>query len=161
MTSSDWSSEQLLTCRWRLTGRCWWFWAKRDVLITAALEMLAPISVQCCKIGICLENRQTMESMWWRWRGQRCSLLRTGLHLNDWCICVAVICRDAPFFAAISSPSITIAVPAKPSDPWHQLYYSIFAYPIFSLGPTPIPRAGLFLTDPGRGLHYFQNFFFL
>ena len=52
------------------------------------------------------------------WGGcRRCSLLgcmmrAVQLHLNGRCIWVAIICNDSPFFAAMSSSSITIPVPA-------------------------------------------------
>ena len=51
------------------------------------------------------------------WGGfRRCSLLgcmmrAVQLHLNGRCIWVAIICNDSPFFAAMSSSSITIPVP--------------------------------------------------
>ena len=46
-----------------------------------------------------------------------CMMLAVQLHLTGRCIGVAIISNDAPFFAAMSFPSITIAVPPPPPTP--------------------------------------------
>ena len=46
-----------------------------------------------------------------------CMMLAVQLHLTGRCIWVAIISNDAPFFAAMSFPSITIAVPPPPPTP--------------------------------------------